>query len=72
MDLKGVLVLLWLAGPSLHLQHAEVFLALYASGIAVSAAIAGLTWLEFIHFHLVPVVTVVGQYFFLLWIGGLR
>ena len=34
---------------------------LYGSGMAVLAGIVGLTWLEFIHFHLVPIVTVGGS-----------
>lgn len=57
----GVLALIWLAcsvlGPAACLRSSW---PLYTSGIAVCAAIAGLAWLEFIHFHLVPVVTVGG------------
>jgi adenylate cyclase len=57
-----VLALIWLAGTLLGLAAClRSSWALYGSGIAVSAAIAGLTWLEFIHFHLVPIATVAGS-----------
>jgi len=58
----GVLALIWLAcsvlGPAACLRSSW---PLYASGIAVCAGVAGLIWIEFIHFHLVPVVTVGGS-----------
>jgi adenylate cyclase len=57
-----VLALIWLAGTLLGLAAClRSSWALYGSGIAVSAGIAGLTWLEFIHFHLVPIATVGGS-----------
>jgi len=56
---RRVLVLIWLAGAVLGLAAClRSSWALYGSGLAISAGVAGLTWLEFIHFHLVPIVTV--------------
>ncbi len=57
-----VLVLIWLAGAVLGLAAClRSSWTLYGSGLAISAGVVGLTWLEFIHFHLVPIVTVWGS-----------
>ena len=55
-------MLIWLAGAVLGLAAClRSSWALYGSGLAISAGVVGLTWLEFIHFHLVPIVTVGGS-----------
>ncbi len=58
----GVLALIWLGcsvlGLAACLRSSWPF---YGSGMAVCAGIAELTWVEFIHFHLVPIVTAVGS-----------
>ena len=59
---RRVLALIWLAGAVLGLAAClRSSWALYGSGMAISAGVVGLTWLEFIHFHLVPIVTVGGS-----------
>ncbi len=59
---RRVLVLIWLAGSVLGLAAClRSSWTLYGSGIAISAGVVGLTWLEFIHFHLIPIVTVGGS-----------
>ncbi len=64
-----VLVLIWLAGSVLGLAAClRSSWALYGSGVAISVGVAGLTWLEFIHFHLIPVVTV-GSSVFIFFFG---
>ena len=58
----GVLTLIWLACSVLGLAAClRSSWPLYGSGMAVSAGVIGLTWLEFIHFYLVPIVTVGGS-----------
>ena len=64
-----VLVLIWLAGSVLGLAAClRSSWPLYGSGVAISVGVAGLTWLEFIHFHLIPVVTV-GSSVFIFFFG---
>ena len=59
---KRVLVLIWLVCSILGLAACpRSSWALYGSGMAVSAGLVGLTWIEFIHFHLIPIVTVGGS-----------
>ncbi len=56
---RRVLALIWVACAVLGLAAClRSSWALYGSGIAISAGVAGLTWIEFIHFYLVPIVTV--------------
>ncbi len=58
---KRVLALMLLAGAVLGFAAClKSSWALYGSGMAISAGVTGLTWLEFIHFHLVPIATVGG------------
>jgi len=57
-----VLALIWLAGSLLGLAAClRSSWTLYGAGMVVSVGVVGLTWLEFIHFHLVPIVTVGGS-----------
>ncbi len=59
---RRVLVLIWLAGSVLGLAAClRSSWTLYGSGMAISSGVVGLTWLEFIHFHLIPIVTVGGS-----------
>src|SRR5208283_4157994 len=59
---KRVLVLIWLACSVLGLAASlRSSWTLYGSGMAISAGVIGLTWFEFIHFHLIPIVTVGGS-----------
>jgi adenylate cyclase len=57
----GVLMLIWPACALLGLTAClRSSWPLYLSGMVVFAGVAGITWFEFIHFHLVPIVTAGG------------